>query len=306
MNINLTMSTDDNYCMHTCSLIMSILKNSDEDYYKFYIFYSNSGLSKKNRDYLAHYFQNYNCALIFKEINRKIFSDLTCSIDHISEAANYRIISFDMIPEKRVIYLDIDMIVLSNLRELFNFNIKDFPVGAVSDYALGLFDKKQYFNSGMLLVDLQKWKAKKYSKKLIDYLKKNDGLLNYPDQDALNHILKNKWLNLPLKFNRQKIIYELNERDLGIKESSLKDLRKRPAIIHYTGPIKPWHFRYVFPDKREYVKYIKKTKWKNQVNKDLSVKNCLFFFFRYLVYMLMLRRLFEKKLISASKWLRLA
>jgi len=270
MEINITMSTDDNYCMHACSLIMSILENSGKDYYKFYIFYSNSGLSKRNRDYLIKFFKDNNCKLIFKEIDKEIFSGLTCPIAHISEAANYRIASFEMIPEDRVIYLDLDMIVLSDIKKLFNFKIGNSVLGAVSDYAMGLFSRRKYFNSGMLLVDLKKWREQKYSEKVISYMRNNDGLLGCPDQDALNYVLKNDWVSLPLKFNRQKIVYELKAKDMSISKSLRKELLNKPAIIHYTGPIKPWHFRYVFPDKSKYIKNIKKTKWKNEINKEIA------------------------------------
>ena len=304
MDINITMSTDDNYCMHASSLIMSIMENAGEDYYKFYIFHSETGLSKKNRGYLKSYFKNKNCSLIFKTIGKNVFSNIKCVIEHVSEAANYRIASFDMIPEDRVIYLDLDMIVLSDIKELFNFKLKGSPVGAVQDYIFGLSEKKSYFNSGVLLVDLKKWRDGGYSKKVIDYLYENDGMLSLMDQDALNYVLKDKWIKLPLKFNRQKILYEMKGKDMGITEELRKELINKPVIIHYTGPIKPWHFRYVFPDKKKYLKYIRKTKWKNEINKDFSFKNCLFFLCRYMTYVLMLRRKFGDKLYTASKILR--
>jgi lipopolysaccharide biosynthesis glycosyltransferase len=290
--------------MHACSMILSVMEYSDNEKYKIYVCYSPSGLSKQNIGSLKESVKHCNCLLVFIKLKDNLFSELDSPLGHISEAAYYRIASFDLIPEKRVIYLDVDTIVMTNLKELFNFNLQNSPIGAVQDYVLGLFSKKDYFNSGVLLVDLEKWRKEQYSKKVIHYIKANNGKLVYPDQDALNQILKDNWLQLPLKYNRQKIIHELNERDLGIKKSLREELIYRPSIIHYTGIIKPWHFRYVFPDKVEYAKHIKKTKWYNDIDKDFSLKSIIFFVFKYITYKTMMRRRFEYPLIFLAKLLR--
>lgn len=304
MSINISIAIDDGYCMHASSMILSMLECGSEEKYRIYVFYSSSGLSNQNISYLKESLDQSNCRLVFMVLKENPFVQLKGALGKISEAAYYRIISFDLIPEKRVIYLDVDTIVLSNLKELFNFNLQKSSIGAVQDYILGLFNKKDYFNSGVLLVDLDKWKKEQYSKKVIHYIKANNGKLVYPDQDALNEILKDNWIKLPLRFNRQKIIYELNEHDLGIKKSLRKELINSPSIIHYTGLTKPWHIKYVFPDKGNYVKYIKRTKWKNQINKDRGLKSSLFYIFRYFTYKTMLRRRFEFPLIILSNLLR--
>jgi lipopolysaccharide biosynthesis glycosyltransferase len=302
MSINISIAIDDEYCMHASSMILSLLECSRKEKYKIYVFYSSSGLSKQNISDLKESINQSNCLLVFMMLKDNPFAERDSALGKMSEAAYYRIISFDLIPEKRVIYLDADTIVLSDIKELFNFNLQESTIGAVEDYVLGLFDKKDYFNSGVLIVDLEKWKKEQYSTKVVNYIKANNGKLVYPDQDALNEILKDNWIKL--RFNRQKIIYELNEIDLGIKKSLLKELINNPSIIHYTGLTKPWHFKYVFPDKGKYVKYIKRTKWKNEINKDRGLKSILFFIFRYLTYKTMLRRRFEFPLIILSNLLR--
>jgi lipopolysaccharide biosynthesis glycosyltransferase len=302
--INISIAIDDNYCMHACAMILSVIEYSGNETYKIYVFYSPSGLSKQNIASLKESVKHSNCLLVFIKLNDNLFSKQDSTLGLISKAAYYRIASFDVIPEKRVLYLDVDTIVMTNLKELFNFNLQDFPIGAVQDYVLGLFDKTAYFNSGVLLVDLEKWKKEAYSEKVLRYIKANNGKLVYPDQDALNQILKDNWLQLPLKYNRQKIIHELNEGDLGIKKALREQLIHHPSIIHYTGVIKPWHFRYVFPDKAEYVRYIEKTKWSNDLDKDFSLKSIIFFVFRYMTYKTMMRRRFEYPLIFIYKLLR--
>lgn len=298
MNISITISTDDNYCMHASSLVLSILENSNPvDFYKFYIFYSTSGLSSKNIEKLHKIFEEFNCELIFKEL-KDIFTKFKCDTKHLNSAAYYRLISLDRIPEKRVIYLDIDTIVESDMRELYNFDLEGKAVGAVSDYIVGVRGNEDYFNSGVLLVDLDKWKSQNYSKKSLDYLEKNAKKLKFADQDALTHVFYGKWKKLPLRFNRQKIIHEFSNSEMKLSKKEYDKLLKFPSIIHYTGPRKPWHFKYVFPDKKNYIKYIEKTPWKNEINKDISIKSGIFFVLRWLVYKLRLRNFLEKSKLA--------
>jgi len=92
-----------------------------------------------------------------------------------------------------------------------------------------------------------------------------------------------------LEYNRQKILFDFRSSAFHIPLKQYKSLLKTPSIIHYTGRIKPWHFRYVFPDKKEYIKYLKMSPYADKINKDFSIKNIGFFILRWLVYKLKIR-----------------
>lgn len=308
MEINVTFSFDDNYCQHAAALIMSILDNaSEEDFYNFYIFYSESGLSKSNRKRLKKLFKKYECNLIFKIINNKkerLFEKFKDFIDHIgSKAALYRLISFDEIPEKKIIYLDVDTIVKKNLGNLYKKKLGTNIIGAIPDYILGKKKGRDYLNSGVILINLEKWKKEDCSEKCLKMIKNRK--FKYLDQDALNKIFKNNWKGLPLEYNRQKILFEYTPQDLDISKEKYKELLKNPSIIHYTGPIKPWHFKYVFPDKKDYIKNLNKTPWKNKINEDLGIKSLIFYILRWPIYKLKMRKLIEKlNLVFLTKYFR--
>jgi len=286
--INVTMSTDDNYCGHMCALMKSILKNSNRKY-NFYIFYTKKDLNESNRKLVSNLFSSYDCKISFKEIDGKIFEKSILNDEYISSATYFRLMSFNKINKDRVIYLDLDIIVMGDLGELYDSNLRGHTLGAVPDYILGLKDKKEYFNAGVLLIDLNKWKEENYTKKCLSYLQNNGHNLRYADQDILNEIFKGEWKSLPLKFNRQKIIWDYGPKTFGISKKEYDKLIKYPGIIHYTGPVKPWSFKYVFPDKKYYLKYLSKTPWREEVNKDISIKNILFFLARWIMYKLKIR-----------------
>ena len=291
MKINVVVSSDDNYCIHIYPLFLSILENSKGNFYNFYIFHSGSKLSEKNKDLLKGFFEKYSCKLIFKKINDDIFEKLECSVKYLSSATYYRLIAFNEIPEKKVIYLDLDIIVNCDLKEFYNSNLMSNPIGAIKDYILGLEYRKDYFNAGVLLVDLEKWKKNGYSKKCLHNILKDSDTPAYDDQDVLNKVFKNNWQHLPLKYNRQKILFDFYGSYFHISQAQYNSLLNSPAIIHYTGRTKPWHFRYVFPDKKYYIKYLKKTPWMNDLNKDFSVISFCFFVLRWLIYKFKIRKI---------------
>ena len=88
--------------------------------------------------------------------------------------------------------------------------MKGFPVAAVLDPNMGLRPElgmpagSLCFNAGVLMIDREKWDQQKISEKAIDFLATNHKVAIYADQDALNAILVNNWLQVDPKYNLMK------------------------------------------------------------------------------------------------------
>jgi lipopolysaccharide biosynthesis glycosyltransferase len=86
--------------------------------------------------------------------------------------------------------------------------MNEFPVAAVYDNyvksqpLLGIFDEGEYFNSGMLLIDVEKWREQNISEKVMEYLLKYPERIKFVDQCGLNAVLNGNWMKLPARFNR--------------------------------------------------------------------------------------------------------
>lgn len=158
----------------------------------------------------------------------------------------------DFLPRdiSRVLYLDCDTLALGDVRELFYVDLKGKALGMVRDVHAknvhlvrdGGVDFMNYFNSGVILIDLKMWRDKVFE----DFELMND--LQYCDQDFLNLSFKNEIKALPFAYNfmwcsscardfetdeKRKIctcIYNKNE--------FYKTL-KRPNIVHLLWQ-KPW------------------------------------------------------------------
>ena len=103
------------------------------------------------------------------------------------------------LPEK-IIYLDTDIMINGNIQELFDIDITNFELGIVKDRYGHFFIKPNYFNSGMLLMNMKKIKESGLLEKVKNICANKK--MAFPDQSALNKCCKEK-LYLPRKFNEQ-------------------------------------------------------------------------------------------------------
>lgn len=107
--------------------------------------------------------------------------------------------SIKTLPNK-VIYLDTDIMLNGDINELFNIDISNYELAIVLDRYGKFFIKPNYFNSGVMLINLQKVKETKLFEKVRNYCQNKK--MDFPDQSALNKFCKFK-LYLPRKFNEQ-------------------------------------------------------------------------------------------------------
>lgn len=141
---------------------------------------------------------------------------------------------------ERILYLDCDMLVRDAIEDLFEVDMAGNGIAAVRDsigaFITGgrdlrnnkdLFDPADpYFNAGMVLIDTDKWREAD----ILGRLEKafSDGTMAriYYDQDFLNLVFRNNWLQLPWRWNT----IDARHAHEGLN----------PAILHYTGENKPW------------------------------------------------------------------
>ena len=130
----------------------------------------------------------------------------------------------------KIIYLDTDIMINGNIQNLYNIDISNYELGVVLDRYGRFFIRPNYFNSGMLLMNLKKIKETNLLEKVRNmcFNKK----MSFPDQSALNKFCKNK-LYLPRKFNEQGKL-----KNNTIVQHFSKRIKWFP--IFHTQNIKPW------------------------------------------------------------------
>jgi len=139
-----------------------------------------------------------------------------------------------------VIYLDCDIVCIRSMRSLWNLRQQIKLLGAAVDEAQGLESLKRmlgltgtspYFNSGVLLVNLETWRSQDVSGRLIQWIANNPEKVVFADQDAINAELSGDIYHLSRQWNLQ----------LG-SIKNIKDLPSDACLLHFNGKRKPWHF----------------------------------------------------------------
>lgn len=192
----------------------------------------------------------------------------------------------------KALYLDSDIVVRHELKDLWNHDIANAAIGVVpgSDNdkiqhfnRLNYDKNKGYFNAGVLLMNLKYWREHHVFERLMTYVKDAGDNLKWQDQDALNYILQDEKSYLPIKYNLQEGM--LFHRDgIEIDRKYFEDLEcaiKDPVIIHYTCALKPWWKDCRHPYKSEWWKYLYMTEWKSYKPKYRYVNQLIIRILRY-------------------------
>jgi lipopolysaccharide biosynthesis glycosyltransferase len=142
---------------------------------------------------------------------------------------------------RRLLYLDADTLVVTPLDMLFELDLKGHSLAAVDDFLMafprnmavrnvqiGMAADSRYFNSGVLLIDWSGLARRNFLKEARNLFFQDSQRYDCPDQDALNVVTERDWLALDPKWNAQ---------------TGILAFVPGPAILHFTGPKKPWHPR---------------------------------------------------------------
>ncbi len=198
--------------------------------------------------------------------------------DYISRATYYRfaIPGFAPAGARRAIYLDSDLVVLGDLRELWQADLGGAPVGAVHDGGISAADFAAkwdlepadlgYLNAGVLVLDLEEIRARGLFDTALGLLGERWDDFPWGDQDALNLLLWGQWARLDARWNVQRrMLVHLGSAPSFTTPERLR-ARGTPKIVHYTEAFKPWLPDAWHPLAGLYFRYLKHTPYWPSVN----------------------------------------
>ena len=212
----------------------------------FHIGFDNSVDEKELCTFLDSYSIKYYTKNLEADYQTKDLKyDYGFTTDHyLDKSAYYRIFMIDYILENlpevsRILYLDSDVLVLSNIIGLSKIKMKHPLMAYLEDQhsKAVLQSKKQnlvneYFNSGVLLVDCYNKLTKKCIKDSIKQSYENVDNLIMHDQCALNIGFNKNFDKLPVKYN-----FLIHQNSFGLRKPSV-------VILHLSGRVKPWQNHY--------------------------------------------------------------
>lgn len=281
MEMNILFSSDDNYARHLGVAMYSLMIHHKKAK-RLNFFVVDNHISEDNLSKLRQVVEGFSNSAItfipFDSYLKELKLDMPWPI---SMSAYARLFAADLLSKDidRVLYLDCDMIINHDLSELWEYDLSDYCIGAVQDQvstkvkeAVGMNPNSPYFNSGMLLVDLKKWRELDVCSKAMDFIKQHKGRVTHHDQGVLNALFCNKWKRLPLKYNVMTVNYLMSlskihhfykDQSSFYSEQEVDTSKFTPLILHYTPSFtsRPWEENCLHPLRSLYTIIINRTPW---------------------------------------------
>lgn len=278
--MNILYTVNDKFVPQLGAGICSVCENNRQvEEIHFYVF--SSGITSQNKVELQQLAKSYERDITIIEI-KDIQEYLDFEFDTLgwNQVILARLFMSKILPESvdKILYMDGDTIVRGSLKELWELDLKGKTLGmSIEPTAnrqrkneLGL-EEKYYYNSGVLLVDLKRWRQMKAEELIIDFYREKKGNLFAPDQDAINGALKDEIIPIFPKYNFCNIYYQYPYRFLCKLTRPLKyfseiefvESLNNPIIIHFLGEERPWRKGNTHKYRDDYKKYLKMTAWKD-------------------------------------------
>ncbi|WP_339753876.1 glycosyltransferase family 8 protein [Algoriphagus aquimarinus] len=266
--IPIVFCADGKFIPHAMTTMLSVLKTNQDYNFQFYLLGNALGESQKNA--ITKTVESFGSSFEFIKLDDEVFENFPIP-HHFSKANYYRLLIPELIPfAKKAIYMDADIIAVSSLREFLKFDLKDKVLAAVVDpiykwkTELGMKDSATYFNSGVMLINLDLWKKMDITNRSFEFVHNHPDKIRFVDQCALNGVIDGDYLELTPKFNQQAILYRegFDFDETTWTSEQLKEAVDSPILIHFTGPSKPWEYNSHHPRKAEYWKVQKDSPFK--------------------------------------------
>lgn len=273
MRIDILCATDNNFAEQCATMLASLLTNNRMNDVVVHVF--EESLSKDVKNDLLAFVETFGQSLKFYHVTSELLEGCEIQVGSaVTMATFYRLIVTSVISDitiERILYLDCDMVVNCNLACLFDMDMREYPVAAVRDickpqgeqhaYDIAMSYDSRYFNAGMMLIDLKKWRENNYEKRLLEVSARLKSR-SFPDQDPLNIVFRGKWLELAPTWNRFHFVryYDVH----FCTKHDMLDYISHPKIIHYANPTcRPWQDVEYVPLRGVYDKYKAMTPWKD-------------------------------------------
>lgn len=245
INLNLLVTLDSNY-IHPLMVMLKSIEITNP-YERLTVYVIHTRLTQFDFSRLRYNFSGIKFVPIVPD--DKMFENAHFT-KRISKETYYRLLACECLPESvdRVLYLDPDIVVIGDLRNLYNYNFSDkcfvacgHTGGVVEEFnriRLGMSRESTYINAGVLMMNLKKLREIININDIYSYINKKGKLLFQADQDVINALFYNRTAYMP------PTVYNLDEHTYKKYKLSSDYVISDTVIIHYDGKNKPWKSDY--------------------------------------------------------------
>lgn len=268
---NIVCVADESYAQHAAVMLASLIDHNKEK--NFHVFLLTTGMSADTMERLRSVLNSHGVITFCQAGDHlKELKGLRTATEH--KTWNSIMYLKLLIPQfltqdvERLMFLDVDMVVCSDITEVYELSLGDNVVAACDDYKfqqasrdlLKLHPSEQYINSGMMVIDLDAWRTIEETKPMADFISEYRHLLRN-DQDGIALYFRGKIQLVPNRWNATTFYFEQLPRVLDKYLSEVDEIRHNPAIVHFCEPVKPWFRDCHHPYRHLYRHYLALTPW---------------------------------------------
>lgn len=251
MNVLVTVNT--NYVLPLRVMLKSLFINNNKE--KFSIYLMHSSIKDEDLNGLKEFINENGHQLFVITMKDNQFEDAPLLL-HYTKEMYYRLLAFKYLPLNldKILYLDPDIIVINEIKKLYETDISEFLYAAafhnrisvkeVNRIRLYPYEIEEYFNSGILLMNLKLQREKIKEKEIYEFIEKNKSRLALPDQDVINSLYSKHIKKLDeILFNYDSRYYRYYK-VISKGAVDMDYVINNTSIIHFCGKKKPWHKNY--------------------------------------------------------------
>lgn len=316
MELNIVYSCDDKYSRHLMVSLCS-LYDHNRDFRNINVYIISNGISSAVKAEILRLSEDENITVSFIDYDK--IADKIRTDGKFSLSAFGRLFLSDIIPASKLVYLDCDSVVNGSFHDLMELDISEHICAAVQDNVasyfktvMGLQKTECYYNSGMILFNMEKWREEGMQEKALNVIEKFHGSVPHHDQGVLNAICRGKILRLHPKYNFQCPMFEYTPKQLQsmipgyYTEKELQEAKSNPVFIHFTEGFsnRPWRIQSEHPYRHLYRKYQDMTSYAGQLEDVPLNKNAAIMYKAYRTLPFPMYRIFCDGTQMVSRTLR--
>lgn len=234
-------------------MLKSLFLNNHGNSFTIYLIHSS--IAKQELEDLDLFIRNDGSQLEVIGIDDSYFKDAPTLL-HYTKAMYYRLLAFEFLPKEldRILYLDPDILVINPVRELYETDMDSYLYAAayhdhvmvkgVNKVRLNHYEMDAYYNSGVLLMNLELQREWIDKNTIFEFVEKNRAKLIMPDQDVINILYSKQIKSLDEKLYNYDVRYYNYYK---IKNGGICDMDfifRNTVILHFCGKKKPWKKHY--------------------------------------------------------------
>lgn len=253
--MNLLFTLDENYTEPLITMLGSIFATNRGTAFDVYILHAS--LTEETLARIARLCARHASRMVPVRVEEGRFAGAPV-VGHYTTAMYYRLLAYALLPDTldKVLYLDPDILIINRLDALYQTDVSGYlyaaashsdPVGvtdAVNRVRLDQYESDGYYNTGVLLMNLERQRAYMREDEMMAFVEKYRKELILPDQDVLNAMYGDKVLKLDDNlYNYDARWYEAHR----VISGGIMDLdwvMQNTVVLHFCGKNKPWHKGY--------------------------------------------------------------